>query len=205
MKKTFQFLSIRSTLFLLGSFLPATTGYQVGDKAMDFKLKNVDGKTVSLADNPAAKGYIVIFTCNTCPVAKAYEDRIIALDKKYAAKGYPVVAINPNDPGLSPGDAISEMKKRADKKKYSFPYLVDDGQVVAKTYGARNTPHVYILTKTGAEFTVAYIGAIDNNTGDGEAATNKYVETAMTELMAGKPVTTSQTKAIGCGIKWKKA
>jgi peroxiredoxin len=205
MKNTCYFLTMLTALFLLSSFFPAATGYQVGDKATDFKLKNVDGKTISLVDNPSAKGYIVIFTCNTCPVAQAYEDRVIALDKKYAVKGYPVIAINPNDPGLSPGDALAEMKKRADRKKYPFPYLVDEGQVIAKTYGARNTPHVYILTKTGADFTVAYIGAIDNNTGDGDAATNKYVETAMTEILAGKPVTTNLTKAIGCGIKWKKA
>lgn len=205
MKNTFHYLSLFIVAIFLSSFSPATTGYQVGDKATDFKLKDVDGKIVSLADNQSAKGYIVVFTCNTCPVAQAYEARIIALDRKYAALGYPVMAINPNDPGVSPGDALAEMKKRSDKKQYNFPYLVDEGQQVAKTYGARSTPHIYILTKTGADYTVAYIGAIDNNTGDGEAATKKYVETAMSEILAGKPVTTNSTKAIGCGIKWKKA
>ena len=97
MKKLLPLLALCA--MLLSSFVlrPAADGYKVGDKAADFKLKNVDGKLVSLAGNPAAKGYIVVFTCNTCPFAQGYESRIIALDQKYAPLGYPVVAINPND------------------------------------------------------------------------------------------------------------
>ncbi|MDQ4140905.1 MAG: thioredoxin family protein [Bacteroidota bacterium] len=204
MKKTFQYLTVLTAFLFLSSFFTAPTGYQVGDKAMDFKLKNVDGKVVSLADNHAAKGYIVIFTCNTCPVSQAYEDRIIALHQKYAPQGYPVIAINPNDPTLSPGDAYAEMKKRSEEKKFNFPYLIDETQEVSRTYGAKSTPHVYILNKTGADYIFSYIGAIDNNREDGNAATNKYVDNAMTEILAGKEVTTNSTKAIGCGIKWRK-
>jgi peroxiredoxin len=196
-------------LLLLGittAFRPtAESGYKVGDSAMDFKLKNVDGQLVSLADNKAAKGYIVVFTCNHCPFSQAYEQRIIDLHRTYAPKGYPVVAINPNDPAAVPEDSFAEMQKRAKEKGYPFSYLLDETQTVARTYGATRTPHVYIVNRAGAGFKVAYIGAIDNNTEDPKAATEKYVDAAMTQILAGKPATTSFTKAVGCGIKWKKA
>lgn len=183
---------------------PETTGYQVGDTAMDFKLKNVDGKMVSLSDYKDAKGYIVIFDCNTCPYSKAYNDRIISLNKKYASKGFPVITINSNDPSVSPGDSFDEMKRLASKKKYDFPYLMDESQEVARAYGATNTPHVFVLNKVSAsESKVAYIGAIDDNSRNASAATRKYVEEAVDALLEGKAVTDTKTKAIGCTIKWK--
>lgn len=202
-----RLFSLLAALLLIGSgFRPTTDGgYKVGDKAMDFQLKNIDGKMLSLSDNKAAKGYIVVFTCNHCPYSQAYEQRIIALHQKYASQGYPVVAINPNDPEAVPEDSFQEMQKRAKEKKYPFAYLLDDTQNVARTYGATRTPHVYVLTRTGTDFKVAYIGAIDNNTEDASAATDRYVEKAMTEVLAGKPVTQPSTKAVGCTIKWKKA
>ena len=183
------------------AFAPA--GYNIGDKAMDFKLKNTDGKMVSLADYKEAKGYIVVFTCNHCPFAKAYEDRIIALDKKYRPLGYPVIAINPNDPNAIAEDNYTTMQERAKAKNYTFPYLVDSTQNIAKTYGATRTPHVFVLQKSGTDNIVKYIGAIDDNTDDAAAVKEKYVENAVDALLAGKPVTTTTTKAIGCGIKWK--
>ncbi|GAB3846204.1 hypothetical protein GCM10028822_05900 [Hymenobacter terrigena] len=201
MKKVLPFLAL--CFVLLSSFVlrPSSDGYKVGDKAADFKLKNIDGKMVSLADNKTTKGYIVVFTCNTCPFAKAYESRIIGLNAKYAPLGYPVVAINPNDPAVAPGDSYAAMQS----KKYAFPYLQDESQQVAKTYGATRTPHLFVLTRKGADFVVSYIGAIDDNSEDAKLAKTKYVENAMTEILAGKPATTSETKAIGCGIKWKRA
>lgn len=209
MKKSLSFLfallALALTIGTAFRFAPAEGGYQVGDKVADFKLKNVDGKLVSLGSNAAVKGYIVVFTCNTCPYAKAYEDRIIALNQKYAAQGYPVLAINPNDPQVAPGDSYADMQKRAKEKKYAFPYLLDETQNVARTFGATRTPHVYVVQRSGAEFKVAYIGAIDNNTEDAKAADKRYVEDALTQLLAGQPVQTNATKAIGCTIKWKKA
>ena len=201
MKKLLPVLA--AYLMLLSSFIirPAAEGYKVGDKAADFKLKNVDGKMVSLADNKAAKGYIVVFTCNTCPYAKAYESRIVELNKKYAPQGFPVVAINPNDPSVAPGDSYAAMQT----KKYAFPYLLDETQQVAKTYGATRTPHLYVLARKGNDLVVSYIGAIDDNSEDATAVKTKYVENAMTEILGGKPATTSSTKAIGCTIKWKRA
>ena len=202
MRKALSLLALCFTL-LLSSFMlrPAADGYKVGDKAADFKLKNVDGKMVSLADNKAARGYIVVFTCNTCPYAKAYESRIIELNTKYAPLGYPVVAINPNDATTVPGDSYAAMQT----KKYAFPYLQDESQQVAKTYGATRTPHLFVLTRQGSDFVVSYIGAIDDNSEDAKLAKTKYVENAMTEILAGKPATTNSTKAIGCTIKWKRA
>jgi peroxiredoxin len=189
------------TLFFAGN---TPSGYQIGDTVSNFKLKNTDGKFVSLSDYQSKKGVIVIFDCNTCPYSKAYNERILALDKKYAAKNVPVVVINANDPSISPGDSFEHMVKQAKDKKYSFPYLIDETQEVAKNFGATNTPHVYVLAKTGDNFKVAYIGAIDNNSKDAKAADKKYVEDAVDALLAGKEIETNKTKAIGCTIKWKK-
>ncbi len=177
-------------------------GYEVGDTAADFKLKNVDGKMVAMADFKTAKGYIIIFDCNTCPYSKAYSDRIIALNKKYASEGFPVIAINSNDAAQSSGDSYEEMVRVAKQKGYDFPYLVDDAQSVAKSFGATNTPHVFVLTK---ELKVAYIGAIDDSARNADDVTKKYVETVVDELLAGKKPSVTKTKAIGCGIKWKSA
>jgi peroxiredoxin len=204
MKKLLSFFTACFALVLLTNFTDAPAGYQVGDKAADFTLKNVDGKMVSLADNQAVKGYIVVFTCNTCPYAQAYESRIVALHQKYASQGYPVVAINPNDAAV-PGDSFAEMKARAASKKYPFAYLQDETQQVARTFGATRTPHLYVLTKQGTSFVVSYIGAIDDNSEDAKLVKTRYVEQAMTDILAGKPAATSSTKAIGCTIKWKKA
>ncbi len=183
----------------------AFSQYKVGDKATDFSLKNIDGKMVSLKDYKDAKGFIVTFTCNHCPYAKAYEQRIIDLDKKFAALGYPVIAINPNDPGAEPEDSFDNMVKRAKEKNYTFPYLVDETQAVTRTYGAKATPHIFLLKKSGADLEVVYIGAIDDNTEDAGAVKAKYVETAIDAVSKGQKPVLSSTKAIGCSIKWKKS
>jgi peroxiredoxin len=200
MKTTLMILVCGGLLF---SAIPRKNGYAVGDTATDFKLKNVDGKMVSLADFKTAKGFIVIFDCNTCPYSKAYNSRIIALDKKYASQGFPVIAINANDPQASPGDSFEDMVSEAKQKAYDFPYLVDESQAVAKAYGATNTPHVFVLKRDAQVLKVEYIGTIDNNARNASAVTQKYVEIAVDALLAGKPVSTTKTKAIGCGIKWK--
>ena len=188
----------------MASLAAQAQGYKPGDVATDFKLKNVDGKMVSLADYKKAKGFIVVFTCNHCPYAKAYEDRIVALDKKYAAKGYPVIAINPNDPAAYAEDSYDNMKIRAKEKGFTFPYLFDEGQTIFPKYGATKTPHVFILQKEGGNNVVRYIGAIDNNYANPNDVTEKYAEKAVDELLAGKALSQPTTVAIGCGIKVKK-
>lgn len=181
--------------------VPGERGYKVGDVATDFSLKNIDGQMVSLKDYKEAKGFIVIFTCNHCPFAKAYEDRIIALDKKFKPQGYPVIAINPNNPEKAPDDSFDLMQERAKEKGFTFPYLFDDGQKIYPQYGATKTPHVYLLQKTDKGNVVKYIGAIDDNYEDESAVKQKYVEQAIEALQNGKDIETKETKAIGCSIK----
>jgi len=202
-----KFLKSIALMFFVGTMMSATTAdnYGLGDTVADFKLKNVDGKSLSLSDFKNAKGIILIFDCNTCPFSKAYNERIIALDKTFSGKGFPVVAINSNDPVVSPGDSYDEMVKHAKSKGYTFPYLFDETQSVAKAFGATNTPHVFVLNRDGDKFNVAYIGAIDNNARDEAGADKKYVEDAVNALLEGKDVSTTKTKAIGCTIKWKNA
>ena len=176
-------------------------GYDIGDIATDFKLKNIDGKTVSFSDFNAAKGFIVVFTCNTCPYAVAYEDRIEALNKKYAPKGYPVIAIMPNNVKTKPGDSMKAMQIRAKEKGFTFPYLIDANQSIYPQYGATKTPHIYILESTARGPVVQYIGAIDDNYKDATLVKNNYVENAVDALLKGVPLEVQQTKAIGCSIK----
>lgn len=180
-------------------------GYKVGDEAMDFSLKGVDGNMYSLKSitEQGAKGVAVIFTCNHCPYAKKYEDRIIALNNKYKEQGYPVLAINPNDPEEEPEDSYDMMIARAKEKGFTFPYVMDEGQKVFPVYGATKTPHVYLINKENDKFIVKYIGAIDNNYKDAAAVTEKYLENAIDALMKGEEISKTETKAIGCGIKVK--
>ena len=177
------------------------TGYVVGDMATDFSLMNIDDNMVSLSDYEDAKGFIVIFTCNHCPYSVAYEDRIIALDGKYKDQGYPVIAIQPNDPALMPDDGFEEMKVRADEKGFTFPYLMDEEQEIYPQYGATKTPHVYVLEKMGEGNRVAYIGAIDDNHEEPENVTKRYVEDAVDALLIGEQPEVTETVAIGCSIK----
>ena len=188
---------------LLFAFTAAAQGYMPGDKAIDFKLKNIDEKQVSMADYPDAKGFIVIFTCNHCPYSVAYEDRIIQLDKKFKPLGFPVIAINPNDPELQPQDGFEEMQARADEKGFTFPYLIDLGQEVYPKYGANRTPHVFLLQAVEGDYIVKYVGGIDDNYQDEAAVKQKYVENAVNALIKGQNPEPDFTKAIGCTIKKK--
>ncbi|MCH2196798.1 thioredoxin family protein [Kordia sp.] len=176
-------------------------GYKVGDIVKDFSLKNVDGKMISMGNFKEAKGFILTFTCNTCPYSVAYEDRLIELDKKYASKGYPVIAINPNSPEARPDDSYEKMQVRAKEKGFTFPYMLDEGQKVYPVFGATRTPHMYVIAKTPKGHQVKYIGAIDDNYKDASAVTKRYVEDAVDALLAGEEVKVKNTKAIGCSIK----
>lgn len=198
--KLFTIMLFFASLLFTGA---GNGGYKPGDKARDFNLKNIDGKMISLADYKDAKGFIVIFSCNHCPYVKAYEQRMVELDKKFAPKGFPVIAINPNDPEAYPSDSYENMIKNAKEKGFTFPYLVDETQEIARAYGAQKTPHVYVLEKTKEGNIVRYIGAIDNNVESPEKVTKRYVEETVNALLAGKQVPVEETKAVGCSVKWK--
>lgn len=192
--------------FILAAFLsiPLMAQLSPGDEAPGFKLKNIDGKMISLDDFAAEKGVILIFTCNHCPYAVAYEDRIIDLNDKYAPEGYPVVAINPNDPAVVPEDSFEKMQERANEKGFDFPYLFDEGQKVFPQYGATRTPHIFLIQNEGKKSIVRYIGAIDDNYKDASAVEEKFLENAIAAIEKGETPDPATTKAIGCTIKVKK-
>lgn len=179
----------------------AAGGYDIGDIVTDVSLLNVNNNMVSFADYPNAKGFIVIFTCNTCPYAVASEDRIIALDKEFKDKGYPVIAINPNNPDVQPDDTFELMQKKAKDKGFTFPYLFDESRSVYAQYGATKTPHVYLLNKEDAGLVVKYIGAIDDSVRNAQSVKERFLANAINALLAGKEIETTKTRAIGCSVK----
>lgn len=190
-------------LLLCQPLLAYSDGVTVGDVAPNFELRNIDGRVVKLSQYTSQKGAIIVFTCNHCPYSVKYEDRIIQLHDLFAPLGFPVIAINPNDAVKVPEDSFENMKLRAKEKKFSFPYLVDETQEVARAYGAKRTPHVYVVANTAEGMIVQYIGAIDDNATDAAAVETRFVRDAVTALLAGKMPATPITKAIGCTIKWK--
>lgn len=203
-KLLFSISALIFTLVVFSGFRNTSeeiSGYTIGDEITNFNLKNVDNTMVSLDDYPDALGYIIIFTCNTCPYSVANEDRIIALDQEFKGKGYPVIAINPNNPKVKPGDSFELMQKRSKDKGFTFPYLFDDGQKVYPKFGATKTPHVYLVQKEQGKKIVKYIGAIDDNVRDGSNVKVHFLANAVNELLEGKEVTLTETKAIGCSIK----
>jgi peroxiredoxin len=178
------------------------TGPQLepGAKAPPFTLKGIDGKTHSLDELKGERSTVVVFTCNHCPFAQAYEDRLISLAKSLADKGVRFVAINANDPAVSPDDSFEKMADRAKEKGFPYPYLFDATQEVAKAYGAQVTPHVFVFDSGGV---LRYRGRVDDNAKTGQV-TSPDLKNALEAVLAGKPVPTAATTAFGCSVKWKK-
>ena len=181
----------------LAAFVSSVSAVEVGEKAPDFKAQGVDGKEYSLDGAKDAKAVVVCFTCNRCPVAVDYEDRFIEFTKKYADKGVKFIAINVND---NDAETLQAMKDRVEEKGFNFPYTRDESGESAKKYGARVTPHIYLLDK---DRKVAYIGAFDDNP-DASKAEKTYLTNAVDALLAGKEIETKETRAVGCGIQIKK-
>ncbi len=165
---------------------------QVGDKAPDFKAETVNGKAITLGDTKGAKAVVICFTCNNCPVAQAYQDRFIEFNKKYADRGVKFVAIDVNK-----GETLAAMKQRAEAKDYNFPYAYDESRESARQYGARVTPHLFVLDGNDV---VQYIGAFDDNM-NAKQVKKHYVDDAVTAVLDGKKPKTTETRAVGCGIK----
>lgn len=205
-----QIIKLFFGMFLLGTILfsnadlyAQTVALKPGEKAPVFKLKNVDGRMVSFSDFPQAKGFIVIFISNTCPFSRAYQQGIIDLDKKFSPLRFPVIAINSNDPAVSPGDSFNKMKERARSKHYPFPYLSDNKQVVADLYGVRSTPHVFIISKKENDYTLEYTGAIDNDMQNKNPQKINYVADAVNALINNQKPAINVTIALGCSISRK--
>lgn len=164
------------------------------------KLKNVDGKEITLGEEAGSKGTLVVFTCNHCPYVKAWEDRIAALGNEYEKKGIGVVAINSNNPAKNAEDGYEGMQQRAKDKKLEFPYAVDETSGLAKAFGATKTPEVFLFDASGK---LAYHGAVDDNSESAEGVKAHYLKDAMDNVIAGKPAAPAETKALGCGIKFR--
>jgi len=171
----------------------------VGAAAPAFKLKGVDGKMHSLDDYGDGQAVVVVFTCNHCPAAVAYEDRLVELQRDYAEKGVQLIAINPNEDQGHPTDSYEHMVQRARDKGFNFPYLRDETQDIAKAYGALRTPHVFLLD---ASRKVVYHGRIDDNVNDPSAVTKQDLRLAIDETLAGRPVSNPVTEPVGCSVKW---
>jgi peroxiredoxin len=190
------------------SFAADVKTLEIGAAAPDFSLPGTDGKTYTLKSFAGAKVLAVIFTCNHCPTAQAYEDRMIALTRDYTGRGVAVVAVSPNDPkavaldelGYSDmGDSFAEMKIRAKEKGYNFPYLYDgDTEKMSRAYGPVATPHVFIFDQ---QRKLRYVGRLDGSEKPG-SANAEDARNALEALLAGKPVSVAQTKTFGCSVKW---
>lgn len=202
MKKfLFSGLLIAGVFLLMSLTIKPAEVYQIGDEVHDFKLQNIDEEWVSLSEYMGDQGAIIIFSCNTCPYVQMYEDRMIQMHQKYSSRGFPVLAINPNDPIQKPGDSFESMKKRADDKAFPFAYVMDADQKVYPKFGATNTPQVFLID---SDMRLRYSGAIDDNPQNASAVKVNYVENAIEALMSDEDPEPARTKAIGCGIKAKK-
>lgn len=179
------------------------SGYNLGDAVADFTLKSVDGNQITLANYRNQKGLVVVFTSNHCPFSKAYENRIMALNRKFAPQGFPVLAIMPNDTAAYQDDSFENMKIRVRNKQYSYTYAIDESQATARAFGATRTPQVYVLKQRNGQFILEYTGAIDDNPQDETGIQRRYVDEAVSSLLSDRPVQSPLTKPVGCGIKWK--
>ncbi|MCX6199104.1 MAG: thioredoxin family protein [Bacteroidetes bacterium] len=170
----------------------------------DFSLQNVDGKIISTKDYKDAKGFVVIFTCIHCPFAKLYHERLNQLHAKYSKLHIPLLLINSSDTIMFANESLANMAKVAKEMKYSFPYLFDPSQTVAKDFKAEKTPHAFVIWKENKQWIIKYSGAIDDNGAHPELVKSTYIANALDELLAGKPVTVSCGYSIGCAIHYRK-
>lgn len=178
--------------------------YKVGSIIKDFKLLDVSGKTISLSDYKSAKGFVIVFTSNTCPFSKLYEERLNKLSLKYKDIGFPVIVINANDQEIQPGDSYENMKLKAEEKQFGFPYLFDDNQKITSLFNPLKTPHAFVVLKDSHNYKIVYSGAIDDSPSNPATIKVNFIEKAVEELLAGKKVSMSTSKPVGCTVKWKK-
>jgi len=177
-------------------------GLTLGSKAPQAttKMKNIDGKQLSIADVAGKAGTLVIFTCNHCPFAKDWEQRIVELANGYTARGIGAVLINANNPDMHPEDGYAEMQTRAKSRGMKVPYVVDETSAVAKAFGASVTPEAFLFDKSGK---LVYHGAIDDNRKQPDKVQARYLKDALDAVLDGKAPPVAETKSLGCGIKFR--
>ena len=193
-----------ATALLLGSLTAQAAPLSLGATAplASTKMKNLDGKALSIADVAGKKGTLVVFTCNHCPFAKAWQQRIAELSNTYSAKGVGVILVNANDPAAYPEDGFAEMQARAKQLGLKVPYVVDETSEVARAFGATVTPEAFLF---GADGKLAYHGTIDDNRSEPDKVQKRYLKDALDAVLAGKPPAAAETKSLGCGIKYRAA
>ena len=174
---------------------------EIGTALPDFSLRSVDGQTVSTRDYAQAKLLVVVFSCNTCPYSRAYQGRLVSLQKTYSGRGVQIVVINSNDVKKSPGDSYEAMQKTAKQGGYPFPYVYDESQQVARTFGASRTPEAFLFDQNRR---LVYRGQIDDNTEEAQVHTS-HLKNALETALAGPAdkIAPNTTRAFGCTIKWR--
>lgn len=187
---------------MIGAMVMTTSkGLALGTAAPTFSgLEGVDGERYGLGDFAEARALLIVFTCNHCPVAEAYEDRLVAIDRDYRSEGVRLVAINPNDAERYPSDSLAAMKERAAAKGFGFPYLQDASQEVAKAYQAMCTPDPFVFD---GERKLVYNGRIDDDWKDPSAVKERDLRKVLDAVLAGEPIGFEPSPAMGCSIKWK--
>jgi len=198
MKKAFFTLLLLPVLALMAFNVlePLPIGAEM-PKA-DVKLKDVSGKEITLKSAMKENGLLVIFSCNTCPVVKGYQERMNEVCKWTLGKNVGVVLLNPNEASRDRGDGYDDMKKYAEKEKFCWYYTLDKNHELADAFGASRTPEVFLFNKDGK---LVYHGAIDDNPSDASRVNRKHLELAVEEMISGKDVSTKKTKSVGCSIK----
>lgn len=171
-----------------------------GDQNILFSLPGVDDELYSLSDYKDKNAVVVIFTCNHCPWAQAWEGRFKQIQADYGPKGVQLIAINSNDAVSHPGDSFEAMKQHAKEREFNYPYLHDEEQAVARAYGAERTPEVFVFDKAGI---LQYHGTVDDNADDPAAVQNAYLRDALDAILIGQVPATPETAPKGCTIKWK--
>ena len=178
----------------------AQAALKLNDRIPEFRdLRGVDGKAHSTAEYSGKNILVVAFSCNHCPYVRAYEDRIIALQREYGPKGVQVIAINSNETKNYPEDSFDKMVLRAQERGFNFPYLRDEDQSVAEAFGATHTPQFFAFD---GERRLRYSGRMDDNWEHPEAVKKTYLRDALDALLGGKEVPVPETYSIGCTIKW---
>ncbi len=185
-----------------GAAPAAPAALQLGAPApmQDIAMQNVDGKPLTIAKAAGKKGTLVLFICNHCPYVKAWQPRIAEIGNAAIKQGVGVIAINSNDPEAYPEDAFAEMGPRAKSVGYQFPYVVDATSGVARAFGATRTPEAFLFDAKGK---LVYHGAIDDNSQHADQVTQRWLNDAIAAVASGKPVKTAESKALGCGIKFR--
>jgi peroxiredoxin len=180
----------RSEPLAIGARAPST----------NVRMRNVDGTEVTIGGVRGERGTLVVFTCNHCPYAKAWEGRLTVLGNRFRGRGIGVVAVNSNDPSEHEEDGFEQMQARARTLGIQFPYVVDATSNVARAYGATRTPEVFLFD---SELRLVYRGAIDDNAYEADEVQARYLEDALTSLVEGRPIATPTTRSVGCTIKFR--